>query len=583
MKRLFAMSIILATLSACGGESALESRTASYARLISAPDVEVLRDQNADEDEATRTARLSAIGRLLAEAKRDLEHAEWLVFLRAIHLTEDTARFLINLASLDDTERSDDSATPDLSLAQHMPVVDLDATRDRYERMLTGIRHIGADVAPLPGGTSCDVSGNDPVPNARWCGAPSRDHALPRVAEHSGVAVSYGRIRDGVGRDAVIAWLREHAIAAEEWVPGLLKGLPIHPEPLTVRIVENATDEQRHWVIEAVRIINGSLPHEWKLSISGEPVPVLPIPTFRTMPAGEVHVRFDSTHNHHFSPKTGREEGGRQVLVGGLVFMNPNIWTKGVHHWGRDMESELDRRQNAVGLLVHELIHAMGFLDHPDMVSVVSYSRELTGYGGLPAHYMYPLDREGVLAAYTRLKRGTPPDDIATSLGPWSDASVHVRGVLGLPGQQEMAFGAAHRNGFAQPWAYGPVPDTNLADNSALTETAQWEGRLLGLMPGARAVAGEAELSVQLSTLDGTLGFSDLESWAAGVAPGAIGSGTVWGDGDLDYEIRVRGNTFVQTGGDDGTVTGGFFGNTHEGMAGTLERNDLAAGFGGVR
>ena len=41
---------------------------------------------------------------------------------------------------------------------------------------------------------------------------------------------------------------------------------------------------------------------------------------------------------------------------------------------------------------------------------------------------------------------------------------------------------------------------------------------------------------------------------------------------------------FVQTGDNgDGAVTGGFFGNMHEGMAGTLERDDLAAGFGGVR
>ena len=66
-------------------------------------------------------------------------------------------------------------------------------------------------------------------------------------------------------------------------------------------------------------------------------------------------------------------------------------------------------------------------------------------------------------------------------------------------------------------------------------------------------------------------------------APGAAGSGATWGDGDLGYTIEVRGNTFIQTGGDDGKVTGAFFGAAHEAMGGVLERADLSAGFGGRR
>ena len=132
-----------------------------------------------------------------------------------------------------------------------------------------------------------------------------------------------------------------------------------------------------------------------------------------------------------------------------------------------------------------------------------------------------------------------------------------------------------HRNGFAQPWAYGPIPDPDLADNPTLSDNASWTGRLLGLTPIAEVVGGTADMSVELATLDGTLGFDDLESWPAGAAPGAIGSGRQWGDGDLDYSIAVDGNTFIQT--------GGFFGAGHEAMGGTLERNDIAAGFGGTR
>ena len=63
----------------------------------------------------------------------------------------------------------------------------------------------------------------------------------------------------------------------------------------------------------------------------------------------------------------------------------------------------------------------------------------------------------------------------------------------------------------------------------------------------------------------------------------AVDDGAVWGDGDLGYLITVNGNTFTRTGGDEGYLTGAFFGRRHEGMGGTLEREDLTAAFGGGR
>ena len=57
----------------------------------------------------------------------------------------------------------------------------------------------------------------------------------------------------------------------------------------------------------------------------------------------------------------------------------------------------------------------------------------------------------------------------------------------------------------------------------------------------------------------------------------------MWGDGDLSYDIAVEGNVFARTGGDDGQITGAFFGASHEGMGGTLVRDDLGAGFAGNR
>ena len=153
---------------------------------------------------------------------------------------------------------------------------------------------------------------------------------------------------------------------------------------------------------------------------------------------------------------------------------------------------------------------------------------------------------------------------------------MHVRGDLG-----DLAFGASLRNGLVRPWALGPRPGIDLEDNPQLTGSATWTGRLLGLTPTAESVAGAADMTVDLSTLRGALDFTQLESWPAD--PGLASTGTTWGDGDLNYTISVRGNLFGRTGGDEGRITGVFSGASHEGMGGTLTRDDLRAGFAGTR
>ena len=113
--------------------------------------------------------------------------------------------------------------------------------------------------------------------------------------------------------------------------------------------------------------------------------------------------------------------------------------------------------------------------------------------------------------------------------------------------------------------------------------SATWSDRLVGLTPQAEAVAGAADMTVQLATLRGALDFTSLEHRAAHVAPGAIGTGSQWGDGDLSYRIEVNGQVFYETGGDTGKVTGAFFGPNYDRVGGTLRRHDLAAGFGAQR
>ena len=204
---------------------------------------------------------------------------------------------------------------------------------------------------------------------------------------------------------------------------------------------------------------------------------------------------------------------------------------------------------------------------------------------GVPGHILFPLDRAALLAAYGsgRLDPGAQPEELtAENLGAWSDTSFHLRGDVDFPGGGA-SFGVASANGLTQPWAEGPTPWTNLADNNDLSGSATWNGALLGVTSSSETVAGAASLSVNLASLDGRIDFTGMEKWGVKEAPGAVGSGMTWGDGDLGYAIEVSGNTFIQTGGDDGQVTGAFFGAAHEAMGGVLERADLAAGFGGKR
>ena len=112
----------------------------------------------------------------------------------------------------------------------------------------------------------------------------------------------------------------------------------------------------------------------------------------------------------------------------------------------------------------------------------------------------------------------------------------------------------------------------------------------MGFTGVGRPVAGDAEIGIDLASLQGRADFRELESWAQETHPGLPGSGRRWGDGDLGYTIGVRTEAgtemFVSTfaaGDDPGMVTGVFVGTRHEGAAGVLEHPDLSAAFGAAR
>ena len=424
--------------------------------------------------------------------------------------------------------------------------------------------HIGADVA-----------------------APSGD--LPNVAIHVDARVSHGTIRDGVGAAELIAYLQADARSypgsddAEGADVRLLPdGLLIRfaALPPTVRVAEGTPAELIDETVRTVQAINAALPREWQLRFSPDPAPA----GTSEPPAGEILVTFAPEAEWTVDARSpaGNQVGAAEPqfrliptgdpeapfsieIIGGRVWLDPS------------QTGGLER----LGVIAHELIHLLG-RNHVDANRFPETLLVAGGSEALTPHILHPLDREALLAVYGRFDRSTAPADIAEALGPWSSTSSQVRGALGI-GDGEIAFGAALRNGLSQPWAAGPAPDSRLGDNAALSGSARWSGRLLGLTPDAATVAGAARLTVDLTALSGSLDFSGLEIWPVDAPPGAPGSGAAWRAGRLSYRIGLRGNGFVQTGGDAGQVTGAFFGPSHEGMGGILVRDDLSAGFGGKR
>ena len=389
--------------------------------------------------------------------------------------------------------------------------------------------------------------------------------ALAAAATHGDAAVRYARLRDGLGA----AELTDYLSADTSFGDGVLLRFPAAP---VVRFVEGTTTGQIDEIVRAVQLINANLPRDFQLTVDPTPVSEAAVPpgigTDPTMADGQILVEYDRREDWELSPEAEDDVGEDTVGIASVRFIvTGDIST--VRVW-----VDRTRSDDPMAVLVHELIHALG-RGHAEPARFPSTLMHAHGEG-TQGYVLHQLDREALLAVYGVLAPGATPADIARDLGPWDDESTHVRGDLG-----NLAFGASLRNGLVRPWALGPRPGRDLADNPQLMGSASWSGRLLGLTPSGATVAGAAELDVDLAALDGDLDFTSLESWSG--APGESGTGTVWGDGDLSYDIAVDGNVFARTGGDQGLITGAFFGASHQGMGGTLVRDDLGAGFAGAR
>lgn len=397
----------------------------------------------------------------------------------------------------------------------------------------------------------------------------------PPVTTHGSVAVGYETHRDGVTGETLAGFLTHHRRTGSPYGEGTLWG----STPPVVRVASGATAEHIGEVRRAVDIINSALPPDWQMTFD-------PTPRQENQPFGHGTVWYDGEITVNYAPSGpggpggfARASYGREAASGDtdvVVASRVSIAT--------DNGGSSRHRQ---ALVIHEIGHTLGIggdtwadIHRLYPASIMTYldGRPLRPNG---AAFLWPLDRDSFRALYSVLEPGMTPDEVYEALGAWEDSTVSIRGTLGVAGGA-VSFGASGRNGFMDAWSTGgAAPGSALADNAALSGSAEWNGRLLGIDDESRSVAGAARLSVDLATSAGDMAFTGLESWTA--APGAVGTGTSWGDGSLTYSIAVQGNAFRRTGGDDGALTGRFVGPAHEGMAGMLTRNDLAAGFGGTR
>ena len=388
-------------------------------------------------------------------------------------------------------------------------------------------------------------------------------------ASHVGwVPVDTSLVADGTTKSELISYLSADIAASGGTLDRFLT-------PPVIHIATGATDQDTTAILRAVQMINASLPDTWQLSIAPNP---------------------KRTSGNYLA-------GPGEIL---MVFADRDEWASGCDHGlacadvhistvssgairratiFADPDSRADPMYTAWS--THEILHALG-RGHADPQQFPQSVMVPLENLGLVDRLLSTLDRDALVAVYGLLEAGDTNADLHEKLGAWEHESFHVMGGMlfgDLSGSSSSSvwFGVADRNGKQIPWVLGKHSARPLAENPSLQGSARWEGRLLGMTPAARIVAGDASLDIDLDELSGELAFTGLEQWAPRADPGAIGTGTQWGDGDLRYGVEVRGSTFIQSGsGDAGIVTGAFIGPTHDGMGGTLQRTDLDAAFGGV-
>ena len=323
-----------------------------------------------------------------------------------------------------------------------------------------GILHVGADVAPSAGQLTAGQTRN-------------------------GVATSSGRVKDGTEAGRVIEFLEVHvgartSSAGEGYTfTRTTTGLPTFPDRPTVRLAAGTSDELAEHAVRAVQLINAALPYEKRVAFGTDPAPALARDRRHPRRRDLHRIGAASAEDWNLANPDYRP-GAAAVAESGTT----TEWDAVQQRWeAREMRAahvwfDLERIRNAAwvrnpdtreyeeillqgpvtdpdrrvyseedifSIMVHELMHALGFLAHNDgtrFEDSIMRDSQLLEIQALPA-----IDGDALLAAHDRFEPGTEPEELSVqSLGAWTDTSFHLRGRLAFPGGAA-SFGVASRNG----------------------------------------------------------------------------------------------------------------------------------------
>lgn len=328
---------------------------------------------------------------------------------------------------------------------------------------------------------------------------------------------------------------------------------------------ENADIRAAVW--DSVGILNDALPPEFQIGV------FTPLPGYVHGP-GEIFVHLESPN----SAAWGCD--GDTAVACTLSSINRVLeYTRMSEIW---LPDDLDTSDFTYmrKVILHELLHALGIWGHVDSIE---FPDSIMGTAGetIPnlGYIISKIDREVLQIMYM-----SQESDHYNDWGEWSDLSHHL---MGSTADDAMSFGVALFNGLPLPWVTGAVPATDLADNSRLSGTATWSGRLLAYS-GPSPLFGRASLQVGLAALgnldaEHDLRFRDIYY----LNRFRSDSDDRWfHTRDIDYRVTISGNWFDNVrdeGYEEGLVAGAFFGRSHEHMGGTVKRTDLVGAFGGSR
>lgn len=148
-------------------------------------------------------------------------------------------------------------------------------------------------------------------------------------------------------------------------------------------------------------------------------------------------------------------------------------------------------------------------------------------------------------------------------------------------GKDIASFGVHVEDAGLLPFAGTVNPLTPFADSPSIQGEMEvgYIGTLVGVTrQSSQPLGAGVDIDLELGEdITGTIAFTDLSTIERD------GSLKPFLEGSLTHDIAVDGNTFTTTGGDPGTVTGIFAGETHAAAAGTVEHPAFVGAFSAER